>query len=169
MGTRRILCYPDPVLEAENKPVKSFDQGFVSLIEDLFKTSWKAPGLGLAAPQVGVNLSVAVVDLSVGKEEDKKIVLANPKIVHTSGSDTMEEGCLSFPGLFVRIVRPKSLKVKAQDISGDSFEIEAEGLLAQAICHEVDHLNGKLIKDHLKGLKRQMFMRRVRKMSAKRG
>jgi peptide deformylase len=164
MSVRPILIYGDPRLEAENAPVEEFDEGLERLIDDLFETGWKAPGLGLAAPQIGVNLRLATIDLSVGKDPDARIVLANPSIVRTQGRTSLEEGCLSFPGLFTTIERPSALVVRAQDERGEWRDIEAEGLLAQAVCHEIDHLDGVLLVHHLRGMKRRLFMRRVEKM-----
>lgn len=164
MPARGILLYGDPRLEAENLPVEDFDSGLSDLIDDLFATSWKIPGLGVAAPQVGVNLQLAVIDVSVGEDPSAKLVLANPRIVHNEGRITVEEGCLSFPGLFTKLERPRRIRVAAQDETGAEFEVEAEGLLAQALCHELDHLDGKLLVHHLRGLKRKMFLRRVAKM-----
>jgi peptide deformylase len=164
MSVRPIVIYGDPRLEAENAPVEKFDEGLGAIIDDLFETGWKAPGLGVAAPQIGVNLRLATIDLSVGKDADAKIVLANPTIVRTQGRTSLEEGCLSFPGLFTTIERPSALIVRAQDEHGEWREIEAEGLLAQAVCHEVDHLDGVLLVHHLRGMKRRLFMRRVEKM-----
>jgi peptide deformylase len=161
---RPILVYGDPRLEASNAPVEAFDDSLQSLIRDLFETGWRAPGLGLASPQIGVNLRLATVDLSVGKDPDQRIVLANPEIVERSGKTALEEGCLSFPGLFTTLVRPRELVVRAQDARGEWRDIEASGLLAQAVCHEIDHLDGLLLVHHLRGLKRQLFLRRVAKM-----
>jgi len=164
MSVRPILVYGDPRLEAKNASVDTFDGALGALVEDLFETGWRAPGLGLAAPQIGVNLRLATVDLSVGKDPAQKIVLANPTIAETSGNISLEEGCLSFPGLFTTLSRPRELVVRAQNIAGEWREIEASGLLAQAICHEVDHLDGRLLVHHLRGIKRKMFLRRVEKM-----
>ena len=118
----------------------------------------------MAAPQIGAKLRLATIDLSVGRDEGTRIVLANPEIVTTEGAVSLEEGCLSFPGLFTTIARPRRLRVRAQDEAGRWRTIPADGLLAQAVCHEVDHLDGVLIVDHLRGLKRQMFLRRVAKL-----
>jgi peptide deformylase len=164
MSVHPILVYGDPRLEAENAPIETFDEEFGLLVEDLFETGWKAPGLGLAAPQIGVNFRLATIDLSVGKDPDARIVLANPTIIHGQGKTSLEEGCLSFPGLFTTLERPSVLVVRAQDEHGDWREIEAEGLLAQAVCHEVDHLDGVLLVHHLRGMKKRLFMRRVEKM-----
>ena len=164
MSTRPILIFGDARLEAPNTPVDEFNDSLRNLVEDLFETGWQAPGLGLAAPQIGVNLRLATVDLSVGKDPAQKIVLANPTITETSGRISLEEGCLSFPGLFTTLSRPRELMVRARDQHGELLEIEASGLLAQTICHEVDHLDGRLLVHHLRGIKRQLFMRRVAKM-----
>jgi peptide deformylase len=164
MAVRPILLYGDPRLEADNGLVTDFGPELQALVQDLFETGWKAPGLGLAAPQVGVNLRLATIDLSVGKDPGERIVLANPEIVETTGKGIVEEGCLSFPGLFTNLSRPSRLKVRAQDEHGEWRTIDAEGLLAQAVCHEVDHLDGILLVHHLRGLKKQVFMRRVAKM-----
>ncbi len=164
MTVRPILIYGDPRLEQPSDPVTSFDSGLQELIDDLFETGWRAPGLGVAAPQVGVNIRLAVVDLSIGKDPGAKIVLANPEILAPAGRASLEEGCLSFPGLFTTIERPTSLRVRAQDAAGGWREFEADGLLAQAVCHEIDHLDGILLVHHLRGMKKRLFLRRVAKM-----
>jgi len=164
LSARPILVYGDPRLESANEPVEHFDEKLHILVEELFETGWKAPGLGLAAPQIGVNLRLATIDLSVGKDPDTRVVLANPTIVHRQGKTSLEEGCLSFPGLFTTIDRPSALTVRAQDEDGEWRDLEAEGLLAQAVCHEVDHLDGVLLVHHLRGMKKRLFLRRVAKM-----
>jgi peptide deformylase len=164
MSVRPIIVYGDPRLEAENSPVEAFDGELQTFVADLFETGWKAPGLGLAAPQIGINLRLATIDLSVGKDPEAKIVLVNPTIVRTQGKTNLEEGCLSFPGLFTTIERPSALVVRAQNEHGEWREFEAEGLLAQAVCHEVDHLDGVLLVHHLRGMKKRLFLRRVEKM-----
>ncbi len=164
MGRRPIILWGDPRLVAPNEPVEGFGEELDTLVTEMFETSWATPGLGLAAPQIGVNLRLAVLDLSVGKDSEQKIVLANPKITSQEGRVSMEEGCLSFPGLFTTFERPKSITVRAQDATGKWREIQGEDLLAQALCHEIDHLNGTLLIDHIRGLKRRMFIRRVKKL-----
>lgn len=164
MSRRPILVFGDPRLEADNLPVEDFGPDLQSLIQDLFETGWKAPGLGVAAPQIGANIRLATIDLSVGRDPESKIVLANPEIIRSQGRTTLEEGCLSFPGLFTTIERPTSLTVRAQDQHGAWRELNADGLLAQAVCHEIDHLDGVLLVDHLRGMKKKLFMRRVAKM-----
>jgi peptide deformylase len=164
MTVRPILLYGDPRLEAANEDVVDFGPDLAAIVQDLFDTGWDAPGLGLAAPQIGVNLRLATIDLSVGKDPSAKMVLANPQIIGTEGKVALEEGCLSFPGLYTTFERPRSLRVRAQNESGEWWELEADDLLAQAICHEVDHLDGVLLVHHLRGIKRQMFLRKVAKM-----
>lgn len=164
MSVRPILVFGDPRLEATNLPVEDFGDELQTLIQDLFETGWKAPGLGVAAPQIGVNLRLATIDLSVGRDPGSTLVLANPEIIRPQGRTSLEEGCLSFPGLFTTIERPTSLTVRAQDENGRWREIEADGLLAQAVCHEIDHLDGVLLTHHLRGMKKRLFMRRVQKM-----
>jgi len=164
MTARPILVFGDARLEAENLPVDHFGKELQTIIEDLFETGWKAPGLGVAAPQIGVNLRLATVDLSVGRDPEARVVLANPEIMNRRGRASLEEGCLSFPGLFTTIERPTAITVRAQNERGVWREIEADGLLAQAVCHEVDHLDGVLLTHHLRGMKRRFFMRRVERM-----
>jgi peptide deformylase len=164
MAVRPILIYGDPRLEEPSLPVEDFGDQLQSLIDDLFDTGWNAPGLGVAAPQIGVPLRLATIDLSVGKEPDSRVVLANPEIIRHNGGSSVEEGCLSFPGLFTTIERPSELTVRAQDSTGAWRELEASGLMAQAVCHELDHLDGVLLVHHLRGMKRRLFLRRVAKM-----
>ncbi len=161
--TRRILVYGNEKLVAPNVDVEVFDDSLHTLIDEMFETSWKAPGLGLAAPQIGVNLRLAVIDPSVGKDPNEKLVLANPEIIETEGHVVVDEGCLSFPGLYTTIKRPKRIIVRAQNKDGEEFKLEATELLAQAICHELDHLDSILIIDRLRGLKRRMFLRKIKK------
>ena len=164
MSVRPILVFGDPRLEAPNETVTRFDAELGAIADDLFETGWRAPGLGVAAPQIGVNLRLATVDLSVGKDPEQKIVLVNPAIIESAGKTSVEEGCLSFPGLFTTLARPREIVVRAQDLNGEVFELEADGLLAQAMCHEIDHLDGTLLVHHLRGIKKKMFLRRVAKM-----
>ena len=164
MAIRPILVFGDPRLEADNIPVERFDDDLARLANDMLETARAAPGLGLAAPQVGVNMRLAVIDLSVGKDPASRLVIANPRVVSTDGRCTVEEGCLSFPGLFTTLQRPKSLRLHYQDAMGTPCELTADGLLAQAVCHEVDHLDGVLLVHHLRGMKRRMFLRKVDKM-----
>lgn len=130
-------------------------------------TCHAAPGVGLAAPQIGVNKRVAIVDLSVGADPNAVIVLVNPLVVESSGQQREEEGCLSIPDLSEKVVRPARILVRALDAAGQTREIEGTGLLARAICHETDHLEGILFVDRLRGLKRELAWRKIRRQKAK--
>lgn len=162
MAVLPVVLYPDPRLVATNDPVEDFGAGLQELITNLKETCWNLPGLGLAAPQIGINLRLAFVDLSVGRDPAAITVLANPEIVRREGDVRLEEGCLSFPGLFVTIHRPERIAVRAQDQDAAWRELPASGTLAQAFCHEVDHLNGVLLPDHLNGFSKRLFALRVR-------
>ncbi len=164
MAAGTILLFGDPRLEAPNQGVESFDSELKDLVEALFETGWRAPGLGVAAPQIGHNLRIAVVDLSVGKDPCARLVLANPCLLATRGRVALEEGCLSFPGLFPRVVRPRWVKVTARDLRGRPITLEAEGVLAQAFCHEIDHLDGRLLVHNLRGVRRALFMHRLARL-----
>ncbi len=130
-------------------------------------TCHAAPGVGLAAPQIGVNKRVAIVDLSVGADPNAVIVLVNPLVVESSGQQREEVGCLSIPDLSEKVVRPARILVRALDAAGQTREIEGTGLLARAICHETDHLEGILFVDRLRGLKRELAWRKIRRQKAK--
>jgi len=158
---REIVKFGDPRLLAENAEVRDFDPALARLVADLVETCHAAPGLGLAAPQIGVNRRVAVVDLSVGQDPAGVIVLVNPRIVRTEGEIRSEEGCLSIPGLSEPLTRPARVAVEAADAGGVVRTIEGEELLARALCHETDHLDRKLFVHRLRGLKRELVMRKV--------
>jgi len=130
----------------------------------MFETMYAAPGVGLAAPQVGVNIRLIVIDLSVGKEPDKKLVLCNPRIIASEGTQNGDEGCLSVPEFMEHVTRPMKVAVEAQNIKGETFQFEGEELLARAICHEIDHLNGVMFVDHLSPLKRALLRGKIKKL-----
>jgi peptide deformylase len=159
-----IVKYGDPILEKPTVAVKKFDADFEQLTEDMFASMYAAQGVGLAAPQIGLNLRVAVVDVTVGKNPEAKIVLANPEIIHAEGEVREEEGCLSIPGFRGYVMRPQFVTVRAQNAKGESFEIRAENLMARAFCHEIDHLNGILFLQHLSMLKRDLIKRKIKKL-----
>jgi peptide deformylase len=159
-----IVKYGDPILEKSTATVKKFDAEFAQLTEDMFASMYAAQGVGLAAPQIGLNLRVAVVDVTGGKNPEGKVVLANPEVIHYEGEKREEEGCLSIPGFRGYVVRPQFVTVKAQDVKGESFEIRGEDLLARAFCHEIDHLNGILFIQHLSMLKRDLIKRKIKKL-----
>ncbi|GHT84701.1 peptide deformylase [Betaproteobacteria bacterium] len=151
MALLSILCFPDPRLHRRAAPVKVVDDGIRSLIRDMFETMYAAPGIGLAATQVDVHLRVVVIDVS--ENHDQPLVLINGEILEKSGECEGEEGCLSVPGVYDKVIRAERVKVRAQDEHGATFELEAEGLLAVCIQHELDHLNGKVFVEYLSQLK----------------
>lgn len=168
MALREIRKFPDPVLRRKTDRVTSINGTIERLIDDMVETMHAAPGVGLAANQVGVSLQVAVIDLSTREEKEKRhplIVIINPEILSQQGSVVEEEGCLSIPEYAEKVKRAARVKVRAQDRTGNVFELEAEGLLAKALQHEIDHLNGLLFIDRLSPLKKSIFKRRLKKMA----
>lgn len=159
-----IRIVPDPMLKAKARPVTDADAATVrALVPRMFATMYRAPGIGLAAPQIGTPLRLAVVDLMKNDRSDP-ITLINPEVVATSEeTTTREEGCLSLPGMYADITRPARVKVRYLDQEGARREIEADGLLAACLQHEIDHLDGILFVDHLSSLKRNMILRRLAK------
>jgi peptide deformylase len=159
-----IVKYGDPVLEKPTAAITEFGPELEELTEDMFASMYAAQGVGLAAPQIGKNLRLAVVDVTAGKNPEGKIVLINPEIIHAEGEKREEEGCLSIPGFRGYVVRPQFVTVKAQNAKGETFEIRGEDLLARAFCHEIDHLNGVLFIQHLSMLKRDLIRRKIKKL-----
>jgi peptide deformylase len=148
--------------------VVTFDDALRRLAADMVETMHAAPGVGLAAPQVGVELRLCVVDVSVGQEPEKLHVLVNPEIVRREGRESDLEGCLSLPGINDKVERPTWIEVTAQDLAGRAFRLEAEGFAARAVCHEVDHLDGVLFTDHLHGLRRERARRQLKRLAEER-
>ncbi len=169
MAILAIRIYPDPVLRVKCRPVETFDAGLRKLAANMVDTMHAAPGVGLAAPQVGVDLRLAVVDISVGEDPAEVRVLVNPEIVRREGVETDTEGCLSLPGITDKVDRPFSITLRAQDLEGKPFELEADDYLARAICHEVDHLDGILFTDHLRGLRKERSKRQLKKSGGRAG
>jgi peptide deformylase len=168
MAIRTIRVYPDPVLRTKTARVKKIDGSLDGLIQDMVETMHAAPGVGLAANQVGVSLQLAVIDLSSREDAEDRhplLVFINPEIISQEGAAVEEEGCLSIPDFSEKVKRAAKVRVRAQDRTGKTFEIEAEGLLAKAFQHEIDHLNGLLFVDHLSPLKKSIFKRRYRKIA----
>ena len=165
MSVLPIRLYPDPVLRVPCPPVERFDDALRKLAADMVETMYAAPGVGLAAPQVGVEAQLAVVDVTVGKEKGQLFTFVNPKISQPEGREVDVEGCLSIPNYTDKVARPAKIRVDAQDLEGEPFAIEAEGWLARAICHEVDHLNGILFVDHLRGLRKDRARRALKKLA----
>ena len=159
-----IVKYGDPVLEKAGAAIKKFDADLEQLTEDMFASMYAAQGVGLAAPQIGKSIRLAVVDVTAGKNPEAKIVLVNPEIIHAEGEVREEEGCLSIPTFRGYVVRPQFVTVRAQNLKGETFEIRGENLLARAFCHEIDHLNGILFLQHLSMLKRDLIKRKIKKL-----
>ena len=159
-----IVKYGDPILEKPAKTITTFDAELEELAEDMFASMYAAQGVGLAAPQIGKSIRLAVVDVTGGKNPEAKIVLVNPEIIHGEGEKREEEGCLSIPGFRGYVVRPQFVTIKAQNLKGEPFEIRGEDLLARAFCHEIDHLNGILFLAHLSMLKRDLIRRKIKKL-----
>jgi peptide deformylase len=167
MSVRTILHYPDKRLRELAKPVTRFDADLTKLIDDMAETMYAAPGVGLAAPQIGVALRLFLVDVSTGADDPSDLrTFINPEIMENVGETCYEEGCLSFPGIHEEVKRAERIKVRAQDAEGKTFELVADGLLAIAIQHETDHLNGKLMVDHLSMLRRRLVHRSMMKRAA---
>jgi peptide deformylase len=161
----KIVKYGDPVLETPAAAVTEFDTPELhQLVADMFESMYAAKGVGLAAPQIGISQRIAVIDCSVGEDQNDKIVLVNPVIVHTEGRQKSEEGCLSIPGFREDVKRAHRVIVRAQNVKGETFEMTGEELLARAFLHETDHLNGKLYISHISPLKRDLIRRKIRKM-----
>jgi peptide deformylase len=160
----RIVKYGDPILEKPTAMVTEFDEKLEQLAEDMFASMYAAQGVGLAAPQIGLGIRMAVVDVTSGKNPEAKIVLVNPEVIHGEGEKREEEGCLSIPGFRGYVVRPQFVTVRAQNAKGESFEMRGEELLARAFCHEIDHLNGILFIQHLSMLKRDLIKRKIKKL-----
>jgi len=165
MSIREIITVPDPLLREVSQPVESMDETIAVLLDDMLETMYDAPGIGLAAIQVGVPRRVVVLDVNEDDDERRPICMLNPEIVAREGELTpFEEGCLSIPEVRVEVERPSICTVRYIDRQGTPQELTADGLLAKAIQHEVDHLDGKLIIDHLSKLRREMVIRKMKKL-----
>jgi peptide deformylase len=166
MAVREILIIGDPVLDRKCDPVEGLTPDVVRLARDMVETVHAAPGIGLAAPQVGVSKRVIVVDLSVGEDKDALHVLVNPTIVRAEGEAVCEEGCLSVPDVREKVARPYKVVVRGLDLEGKPIEVQGEDLLARALCHEIDHLDGILFVEKLSPLKRKLIKKKLRKNAA---
>ena len=167
MAVLEILKFPDPKLKKKSLPVQKIDDRLRKLVEDLAETMYAAPGVGLAAPQVGHLLRLAVIDVTPPNQPKNLLVLINPEIVATEGECTWEEGCLSVPEYSEEIKRREKVVVRCQNLEGETTEITAEGLLSIALQHEIDHLNGILFLDYLSSLKRALYKRKRKKEKEK--
>jgi peptide deformylase len=162
---RPILKYGDSILHDRARPVDAITPEVDRLVGDMIETMYAAPGVGLAAPQVGIPLRIFVIDVSVGRDPNGLIVMINPEFVARDGMQLEEEGCLSVPGFNATVVRPAHAIVKGLDREGQAHSREGTGLLARAFQHEMDHLDGALFVEHLRGVKRDMIVRKIKKLS----
>ncbi len=162
---RPLLRYGSDVLHQPAAPVEAITPEIDRLIDDMIETMYAAPGIGLAAPQIGVPLRIFVVDISIGRDPKGLIVMINPEFVERDGMQLEEEGCLSVPGFNATVVRPQRAIVKGLDRSGSEQQVEGTDLLARAFQHEMDHLDGRLFVDRLRGIKREMIVRKIRKLA----
>ena len=162
---RPILKYGDGLLHQPARDVAELTPNLGALIDDMVETMYAAPGIGLAAPQVGVPLRIFVIDLSVGRDPAGLITMINPVFVERDGVQLEEEGCLSLPGFNATVVRPARAVVKGLDRSGTERQVEGKGLLARAFQHEMDHLDGRLFVDRLRGIKRDLIVRKIKKLA----
>lgn len=166
MAIRSILCYPDPRLFLKAKPVLVFDESLKTLVADMAETMYQAPGIGLAATQINVQKQVLVIDLT--EEKNNLQVFINPNILEQSDQrKTWEEGCLSVPGIYDTVERPDTIRVRAQNVNGDFFELEASGLLSVCLQHEIDHLSGKVFVQYLPSLKQTLITNKLKKQARK--
>ena len=159
-----VVKWPDPVLSRPGEKVTVFDAKLKKLTEEMFESMYAAQGIGLAAPQISISQRITVIDVSFKKNPEEKIVLINPEIVSREGKQLEEEGCLSLPEIREKVSRAAKVKVNAQDVTGEWFEVEGEELLARAMQHEIDHLDGVLFIDRLSRLKRDLVIRKIKKM-----
>jgi peptide deformylase len=162
----KIVKYPEPVLSQPGEPVTDFNDELRKLVADMFETMYAAQGIGLAAPQVGVSKRITVIDLSMGKEPKDRLVLINPEVISSEGRLYEEEGCLSFPEIREKVVRAAKVRIRAQDEHGKWFEMDGEALLSRAFQHEIDHLDGILFIFRMSPLKRNLNLRKIRKMQS---
>lgn len=161
MSVLTIIEYPDPRLRTVAEPVTVFDAELATFVQDMYQTMYESDGVGLAATQVNVHKRVLVADMSA--ERNERLCLINPEILEKDGSQVYQEGCLSFPGIYADVTRALKVKVRAQDVTGAEFIVEAEGPLAVCIQHEMDHLAGKVFVDYLSPLKRSLLLKRMEK------
>ena len=159
-----VLKWPEPVLSKRGEPVTVFDAKLKQLVEEMFESMYAAQGIGLAAPQIGISQRLTVIDCSFKKKPEEKVVLINPEIIERKGKQVEEEGCLSLPEIRDKVSRAAWVKVRAQDVAGKWFEMEGTELLSRAIQHEIDHLDGILFIDRLSRLKRDLTIRKIKKM-----
>jgi peptide deformylase len=159
-----IVKYGDPVLETPAQTITEFNEELKKLAEDMFESMYAAHGVGLAAPQIGISKRIVVIDINFKEDPEDKLVLINPEVIRTEGKQRGSEGCLSLPDFREDVIRPNIVTVRAQDLDGNWFETTGEELMARALMHETDHLNGKLYISHISALKRDLMKRKIKKL-----
>ena len=164
MSLLKIVNYPKPVLLAVGKPVEEFDDKLKQFVADMFETMYEAKGVGLAAPQVDVSSRIFVMDCSGGEDATQKIAAINPEVIYAEGEQMGDEGCLSFPGIYVPVTRNWRSVLRAQDVDGNWFELNGEELTARCVLHETDHCDGIVFLDRMTVLKREMAKRKIKKL-----
>ncbi len=164
MALLEIVKWPDPMLDTPADPVSEFDDKLKQLVNDMFETMYAAPGVGLAAVQVGIAKRLFVMDCSGGKDPEARIALINPEVLAAEGDQNGEEGCLSFPGIFTPVERSLRAVVRARDVNGNEFEIDGEELTARCMLHETDHCDGIVFLDKMSSIKRELVKRKIRKL-----
>ena len=165
MSLLKIVTWPNPILDAPGDPVTMFDDDLKKLVNNMFETMYAAPGVGLAAVQVGVPKRLFVMDCSGGKDPAQRVVMVNPEVVGIEGKQNGEEGCLSFPGMFVGVERNLRAIVRAHDVNGNEFELDGTELTARCMLHETDHCDGIVFLDKMTPLKREIVKRKIRKLT----
>ncbi len=164
MSLLKIVTWPNPILDTPADPVTSFNGDLKQLVENMFETMYSAPGVGLAAVQVGVPKRLFVMDCSGGKDPAQRVVMINPEVVGIEGKQSGEEGCLSFPGMFVGVERNLRAIVRAHDLNGKEFELDGTELTARCMLHETDHCDGIVFLDKMTPLKREIVKRKIKKL-----
>ncbi len=159
-----VVKWPDPVLAKRGEDVTVFDKSLETLVEEMFESMYAAQGIGLAAPQIAISKRITVIDVSFRKDPADKLALINPEVIQVEGKQTEEEGCLSLPEIREKVHRAARVRVRAQNVKGEWFEVEGDELLARALQHEIDHLDGVLFIDRLSRLKRELVLRKIRKL-----
>jgi peptide deformylase len=159
-----VIKYPDPVLMKKGEPVTEFTPELAQFVEEMFDSMYAAQGIGLAAPQISISKQITIIDISFKERPEDKLVLINPEVIDRRGKQFEDEGCLSLPEIYEKVQRDAWVKVRAQNVKGEFFEVEGEELLARALLHEIDHLHGILFIDRLSRLKRDLVIRRIKKL-----
>ena len=164
MSLLKIVTWPNPILDAPGAPVTKFDDNLKKLVNNMFETMYAAPGVGLAAVQVGVPKRLFVMDCSGGKDPSQRVVMINPEVVSMEGKQDGDEGCLSFPGIYFSVQRNLRAIVRAHDVDGNEFELDGTELTARCMLHETDHCDGIVFLDKMSPLKRELVKRKIRKL-----